>query len=436
MDREGIDEQLALGKEAARRGDDALACKHLRRVVKAEPENESAWLWLSAVVEDVVDKRLCLQNVLVLNPDNQAARRGLARLVVVEEDEPQPPGQLVYRPVEPLTPAGAILHPERRREGWRWHDPVLLQQTEIAGYSAQSTFDDVWQREGELCAYCAAELAAEDRRCPSCGRHLVETTFRYPKASNDLLIYWVLILGIGQLALATVLFNLLSHGSPASMAWQTTVFLVMMLIVAGLALRRFWAYVGSIVALLLVLAAMLLGPALGPVVDDSLSQLVGRDFFLRLGENPYALFIGPASDFLRIVQYLAVPLALLYALLRVGPDFERLYERRVARLARGISDASHFQGAGASYARRGMWATAVLHFQRAAALEPSNPFHQRELGEAYARLGFYQRSLDVLESAGQLTRDPATKAANERRMAEIYQQFRGAGPEFTDVSND
>jgi tetratricopeptide (TPR) repeat protein len=435
MDRESIDAELTLGKEAARRGDDALAFRHLQRVVEAEPENESAWLWLSAVVADVEDKRLCLENVLTLNPESQPARRGLARLPAVNE-EPPPAGELVQRPVEPLTPAGAILYPERRREGWRWHDPVRLQQKEVAGYSTQSTFDDVWQGVGELCAYCATELAPDETRCPGCGRELVETTFRYPRASNDLVIYWVLILGIGQLALVTVLFNLLSHGSPASLAWQTIVFLSMLPIAAALAFRRFWAYVASVVALLLILAAMILGPTLGPAVDNSLSQLVGRDFFVRLGENPYALFIGPASDILRIVQYLAVPMALLYALLRVGPDFERISARRVASLDRGISDSSHFHGAGAAYARDGMWATAVLHFQRAAALEPSNPFYQRQLGEAYAQLGFYQRCLDVLESASQLTRDPETRAATERRMAEIRQQMPAPGPELAETSND
>ncbi|MGD8806708.1 MAG: hypothetical protein PVH65_12695 [Chloroflexota bacterium] len=436
MDRGKIDEQLALGKEAARRGDDALAFRHLQRVVEAEPENEGAWLWLSAVVQDEDDKQLCLENVLVLNPNNQAAKRGLALLAGARDAKPQPPGRLIERAVEPLTPAGAILYPERWRPGWRWHDPVQLHQTEIAGYSMHSDFDDVWRRDGELCAYCATELAPEDGRCPGCGRHLMETAFRYPKASSDLVIYWTLILSVGQLALVTVLFNLLSHGSPASLTWQTIVFLAMMLIVVGLAFRRFWAYVGSIVALLLILAAMVLGPSLGPAVDNSLSQLVGGDFFLRLGENPYALFVGPASDFLRILQYVVVPAALLYALLRVGPDFERISVRRVASLDRGIADASHFHGAGASYARQGMWATAVLHFQRAAALEPSNPFYQRQLGEAYAQLGFYERCLDVLESASQLTSDPEMKAGTERRMAEIRWQMQPAEPEFTDASDD
>lgn len=435
MDRKTIDEQLALGKEAARSGDQSLALEYLQRVVEADPENESAWLWLSAVVEGDDDKRLCLENVLVLNPANLAAQRGLERLEEAERTEVEPAGQLIERPVTPLTPAGAMLYPERWQQQWRWHDPIELRQAEIAGYSTESRFEDVWQGDDELCAYCATVLAPNDHRCPGCGRSLMESAFRYRKASVDLTIYWVLILGIAQLALITVIFNLLSHGSPSSLAWQTTVFLGMMLIVAGLTFRRFWAYVGSIVALLLILAAMLLGPALGPVVDDSLSSLAGQEFFLRLGEEPYAMFLGPAGDILRWLQYLAVPLALFYGILRVGPDFERVKERRVARIDRGVSDASRFHGVGAAYGERGMWATAVLHFQRAAALEPSNPYYQRQLAEAYARLGHYQRCLDVLESASQLTRDPETKAAIKERSDEIREAIALADLESTETSD-
>jgi tetratricopeptide (TPR) repeat protein len=52
-----------------------------------------------------------------------------------------------------------------------------------------------------------------------------------------------------------------------------------------------------------------------------------------------------------------------------------------------------------------MWANAVLHFRRAAALEPTQTYYLSALGNGYARLGYYQRSLDVLESAYQLAND-------------------------------
>ena len=414
-----IDDLLGQGIEAARRGDGALAFRYLQEVVEAEPGNEAAWLWLSAVVDSDEDKRLCLENVLVLNPDSEPARRGLSRLALAQGEEPRDKEQTMRRRVAPLTPAGAILYPERQERIWLSRQPDELRQTTVAGFSAESSYDDVWQGSGDLCAYCAAEVAVDDRRCHGCGRALRASAYRYPKASSNLTIYCVLILGVAQIALALILVNLLAGGSPASLAWQTMVLITMVILAAGLALRRFWAYVGSIVALLMVLAAMVFGWLLGPAVDDSVAQLTGREFFLVLAETPYTLFAKPLIGFLRLLHYVAVPLALLFALFKVGPDFERVNELRVARLDRGISDASRYHGVGARYAERGMWATAVLHYQRAAALEPARPFYQRVLGEAYAHLGHYQRSLDVLESARQLTRDPDVLAALEQRIVEV-----------------
>lgn len=52
----------------------------LLRAVDLDDQNEMAWLWLSAVVEDIEDKKTCLENVLTINPNNEKARQGLRRL--------------------------------------------------------------------------------------------------------------------------------------------------------------------------------------------------------------------------------------------------------------------------------------------------------------------------------------------------------------------
>lgn len=39
-----------------------------------------AWLWLSTVMDNAADRRICLENVLTLNPRNTYARRGLKQL--------------------------------------------------------------------------------------------------------------------------------------------------------------------------------------------------------------------------------------------------------------------------------------------------------------------------------------------------------------------
>lgn len=73
---------LRQGIAAAKAGDQETARRILTYITKQEPQNEQAWLWLSGVVESPEEKRACLQRVLVINPHNMHARRGLEWLAV------------------------------------------------------------------------------------------------------------------------------------------------------------------------------------------------------------------------------------------------------------------------------------------------------------------------------------------------------------------
>ncbi|MCP4357560.1 MAG: hypothetical protein GY796_06045 [Chloroflexi bacterium] len=79
----GIRILLAQGIGAIKVGDREEAYHALSRVLQSEASDEElarAWLWLSQVFEEQADKRLCLEQVLALNPVHGAARRGLAVL--------------------------------------------------------------------------------------------------------------------------------------------------------------------------------------------------------------------------------------------------------------------------------------------------------------------------------------------------------------------
>src|SRR5215218_657219 len=65
------------GQSAARRGDRAMARALLTQLVEQDPRNEEAWMWLSGVVADPDEQQICLENALVINPDNAHARKGL-----------------------------------------------------------------------------------------------------------------------------------------------------------------------------------------------------------------------------------------------------------------------------------------------------------------------------------------------------------------------
>ncbi|HEX3053275.1 MAG TPA: hypothetical protein VHP83_21635 [Aggregatilineaceae bacterium] len=50
----------------------------LMKAVDQDEYNEQAWLWLSAVVDSLDEQKVCLENVISINPNNERARKGLA----------------------------------------------------------------------------------------------------------------------------------------------------------------------------------------------------------------------------------------------------------------------------------------------------------------------------------------------------------------------
>jgi len=75
-----ISSLLQRGVAAARSGRSGEARQLLQQVVKADANNEMAWLWLSGLVATAVQKQACLEQVLRVNPENIYARASLARL--------------------------------------------------------------------------------------------------------------------------------------------------------------------------------------------------------------------------------------------------------------------------------------------------------------------------------------------------------------------
>lgn len=79
-DEKDIQLLLREGIEAARAGNKTLARQKFEAVVERDENNEKAWLWLASVVATEEEKRVCLGNVLFINPNNEKARQMLERL--------------------------------------------------------------------------------------------------------------------------------------------------------------------------------------------------------------------------------------------------------------------------------------------------------------------------------------------------------------------
>jgi hypothetical protein len=87
-----VEALLQQGIDAARAGDKATARTLLEQVVAQDQYSEKGWFWLAAVVESVEEKRVCLGNVVVINPNNQRAKRLLEQLEGTDLREQFAPG--------------------------------------------------------------------------------------------------------------------------------------------------------------------------------------------------------------------------------------------------------------------------------------------------------------------------------------------------------
>lgn len=75
-----MEEKLKLAIKKIKSGDKEAGKELLLDVLNTEPENDKAWVWMSAVVDSDELRRECLEEALMYNPFNETAQRGLAKI--------------------------------------------------------------------------------------------------------------------------------------------------------------------------------------------------------------------------------------------------------------------------------------------------------------------------------------------------------------------
>ena len=413
--RQRLEGWLQGGVAAAKAGRRQEAQALLGRYVEQQPDNPAAWIWLSSVVEDLAERQRYLENALAIDPQNQAAQRGLELIRAQRPDltslsEPPPASEaaaespLVARARMPISPAAAIL-----REQFMAQLPPE-EEVEPAPV-ASPVWDDLENEYG--CPYCATPTDAEDRRCPSCGGDLW-ARFRVREKRSALL--WVVI---------------------AFQLFSTTQFLAApMLLVVSLSMMVGLHFGQNVPMTDLLNAYLGVGNALSPQIVDyafsllprtalflsalpalfSLGVLVG--LYLRWRPIYYLFLVDAVLELLVLVASMIVTRNLVFGSVGIGLALLRLFlvfqleddfrwdrRRILLRPDRGLTSGAAFLIAGEEYVRRGMWAMAALHMRQAAALLPTGIGSRLALALACMHMKRYDMAEQALEEARQIQPD-------------------------------
>ena len=127
--------------------------------------------------------------------------------------------------------------------------------------------------------------------------------------------------------------------------------------------------------------------------------------------------------FICIAPFIILQVLYVYMVIMAGGDFKYEKQWRIAVADDRVKDPNVLDKAGKLFSQRGMWATAVLYWQRAVGRAPGNVAILRRLADGYARLGFPERSLDTLRQAQEKTLDPKTRQTLSKQIELMNQKL-------------
>jgi tetratricopeptide (TPR) repeat protein len=156
----------------------------LLQVTELDESNVQAWLWLSAVMDDLIDKYTCLETVLSLDPDNQAAQAGL-KLLNQQVSTPAYAGaeeiQSGSEGASQATPrqiSHAWLEEPYQADEWYWLEGETPAPAPTPSPQPQPQ---------EICPFCHHPIGSMDVTCPHCDLPLVMDC---PKCNTLMDVEW------------------------------------------------------------------------------------------------------------------------------------------------------------------------------------------------------------------------------------------------------
>ena len=416
---------LQAGIHAFKAGDKVAARAHLMQAVEADETDEQAWLWLAGVMDDPAETRICLDNVLHLNPANERAKQGLAwlqkqhpALFAVEPSAPPAPPVVGAAPAPIVPVVGATMtladlaalppDPPAPAVGPTYHVPRADDGVSLAGAANI-----------QPCPRCGKLTKLAERRCRACGMSLMVRVEREQQSRAIVLaagvmstIHAVLVflLGVGLLILLISSWNrikkeMLADVLPEQRAAYLEQYQPM--------LDEFYtkAFEPAINATALLAMVGIIGIILSVGILRTrrwaywLGWLYNGFFWL----NYLALFVyvdrildfiqlfvaGQATPtqikrFVTIMRGIGLFPALYFTILIVCLAFAwRLFTRESIRfIAPTIEtgDASDYFNRGVNYRKRGMWYQSMVEWQRAVQISPEDATYRHALGLVYDQM--------------------------------------------------
>lgn len=439
-----IDALLRAGINAAKTGDRTRARELLMQVVEADERRPLAWLWLSGVVDGLEDRKVCLENVLALDPANQAARRGLEWVRGQEPVSGPPQADTNREPPARVDPQMPLL-PARPPAPEAEPPPLPARSSSLVSErlppqpaSARPKSGPLWDDPPDvlLCPYCAALTQESDRQCPACKGSLWIKAWRRETHS---LWLWNLMVLRAATAVFYAVSPLLALAIVAYLIWGEFEPFMLLPAYLGLAhdldpalVQRALTMLPPVYAvpsiLLAVYSALLLvgmylrwRPVFFLLLAGALVRLGAAVLVAVLGKGYYTLLpIGsPRLPVLEDGYYvllcggtgIAAAIGSMLLLMLVYDDFCRDTMRVYF-----VLDQQHSGGVGRlEYARilgeQGMWALAVLYLRAGAARLSSQAAPFLRLAHAYIRLGRTDLARETLEEARRL--DPGSPIVAE-----------------------
>jgi hypothetical protein len=175
-----IETRLERGIEAAQAGEWKRARDIFTYVIQLDQYNEQAWLWLSSVVESTADQRVCLENVLFINPKNTHATAGLQRLRQNLTDYLTSSATL---PSLSARKAPGAREEDEEEEEWEWAGHVERESERKWEWDASDT--DTFQAPiGQECPRCGYRNPGWVYVCDRCGADLQPVDLREALSSG------------------------------------------------------------------------------------------------------------------------------------------------------------------------------------------------------------------------------------------------------------